>query len=111
LGEDFRVRVAVDSKADQPLATVVSMVDPPRSTVYALVAGFDADRAGSQGTAFVHWSEIEAARDMGLETLDFMGADVESNVRFKAEFGGTVVPYFQVSHVSRLYRIAGALLP
>lgn len=111
VGPAFRMRVAVHPQQDRPLAALVSAHDESRATIYALLAGFDPEFADTHAASYLHWTEMVACRDLGAKTFDYMGADVESNVRFKAQFGCEVVPYFQVSQVSRRYRIVNALLP
>ncbi len=109
LGEKLRMRMAVKGDDGRPLAALITKLDEPRSTVYALVAGFDAAYTDLHATSLLHWREMEDTRDLGIETFDFVGGDVESNVQFKAGFAGDPTPYLQVSYATPKYRVLNAL--
>lgn len=93
----------------RPVAVDVAVIDRTHSAAYALFAGFDPECNAPNATSLLQWYQIEALRDQGLKTLDLVGADVKSNAPFKAEFGGRLVPYYQVSYVGPLRRIANRL--
>lgn len=107
---DLLIKTAFLPGEHIPLATVISLADRKRDTAYMLMAGFDPSYADLQASPLALWESIEHWRDQGLRIADLVGADVESNVPFKMEFGGALVPYFQVSYVRTAQRVASALL-
>lgn len=108
-------RVVKLERTGQPAACVVVARDPVRGVAHALYAGFDHSQRQARAPFCVHWHEMEECRELGFGTYDFVGADVKSNVEFKAEFGGRLVPYYEVTYARLLYRIAspvcGGLTP
>ncbi len=110
VGSALRLKVATLGEGGEPAAALVTVLDEPRSTVYALLAGFDPEYAQYHAAALTHWREMQVMRERGFSTYDFMGADVPSNVRFKASFGGEVTPYFQVSCACPGYRVVNWIL-
>jgi len=107
---DLVIKTAFMPGDHTALATNISLADRRRGTAYLLMAGFDPSYADLQASSLVLWEALEHWRDQGLRVFDLVGADVESNVRFKMEFGGALVPYFQVSYVRTAQRVASALL-
>ncbi len=107
---DLLIKTAFLPGGEAPLATDISLADRLRGTAYLLMAGFDPSFSHLQAPSLVMWEAIEHWRDQGLAIVDLVGADVESNVRFKMEFGGELVPYFQVSYVRTAQRVASAIL-
>ncbi len=110
LGDAVLVRTAVIESDDRPVAGILSLADDARGAAYALLAGFDPEYADLRASAFLQWVEIEYWKARGMKVLDLVGADVRSNSAFKAEFGGRLTPYFQVSYVRTAHRILNALL-
>ena len=107
MGETVHVRLAKQRNTDEYLAVLVTVADPARSVSHALLAGFDPAHRRLRAPAWLHWTEIEMCNERGLKTYDMVGADVQSNVDFKSEFEGRLVPYYQVSYASFAYRLAG----
>lgn len=110
MGERVVVRLAKLASTDEYLAVLVTARDAVRGIAYALFAGFDPAQKKARATSWLHWTETELCRQHGLKTFDLVGADVQSNVEFKSEFEGRLVPYYQVSRVSLPYRLAGLVL-
>ena len=48
-------------------------------------------------------------RELGMEILDQTGADIKEVAAFKAELGGRLVPYFQVSKAGWRYQLVNRL--
>lgn len=108
-GDRIVIGVACDGGSGRPLAGCLTSVDRTRGMAYALLAGFDPEYSHLRATSLLRWFEIEDLREMGIKTLDLVGADVESNARFKAEFEGRLVPYYQVTSATFPYRIVSRL--
>ena len=102
-------RVVKLERTGQPVACVVVVRDPVRGMAHALYAGFDPSQRQARAPFCVHCGEMEACRELGFRTYDFVGADVKSNVEFKAEFGGRLAPYYEVTYARLRYRVVSPL--
>jgi lipid II:glycine glycyltransferase (peptidoglycan interpeptide bridge formation enzyme) len=75
-------------------------------TTSALILGINSELRTSGAASLLHWSMMQSAAQKS-KVYDFCGSVVEGIERFVRSFGGTRVPYHQIS---RFPRLAGAYL-
>ena len=109
LQNDITLLFAVDGKTKKPIAVSVILKGFSRSIAYSLMAGFDSDYKRTDASSFVKWGEIEYLKTEGFKKLDLVGAEERSVAAFKADFSGTLIPYYQVFNSSTRYRILNRL--
>jgi hypothetical protein len=91
------------------IAFNIWIVDFKRRVANAVFSGFDYAYQDTEATSLRKWKCIEYFKSNGFAILDLVGAENKSIAHFKAEFGGDLVPYYQVSKASMRYRILNQL--
>ena len=94
----------------QPVAMTVVLHDKVREEAYVLLAGFDAEYAKTQASSLLYWRQLMALGERGIKMIDLVGAGIESNAAFKADFEGLLVPYYRVAYACLRYRAANWLM-
>ncbi|OGQ85692.1 MAG: hypothetical protein A2512_10830 [Deltaproteobacteria bacterium RIFOXYD12_FULL_56_24] len=108
LGEDLLLLLA-RSHDGRLIASDIILLDRPRKIAYVLLAGCDT-AAKCPGAAFLlQWQSFIHCRELGIEIIDQVGAENKEIATFKAELGGRLVPYFQVSKAGLRYRLVNRL--
>ncbi|MBI5682003.1 MAG: GNAT family N-acetyltransferase [Deltaproteobacteria bacterium] len=103
--ENITLLFAMVGNSGKAVAVHITLKDAKRKAGYYLLGGFDPEYISTNAPSLLQWREIEYLREKGFKVLDLVGAEDKSIATFKSEFGGELVPYFQVSHVSHRYRI------
>ncbi len=106
---DHIVQFTARTPDGKPAAIFVCLPDWKRKIVHALFSGNDRDYNDLNASSFVIWKSIEYFKEQGLDSMDLVGAENKTIARFKAAFGGQLVPYFQLSKGSMPYRILNRL--
>lgn len=91
------------------VACSILIVDFKRRVANSILSGFDYAYQDTEATSLIKWKCIEYFKSNGFVILDLVGAENKSIANFKAEFGGDLVPYYQISKVSMRYRILNQL--
>ncbi|HCC54232.1 MAG TPA: hypothetical protein DEQ20_04810 [Desulfobulbaceae bacterium] len=104
LGDDL-VLLLARSHDGRIIATEIILLDRPHKIAYRFLAGFDATNGIRGVAAFLQWQGLIYCRDIGLEILDQVGADIKEVAAFKAELGGRLVPYYQISKAGLGYKL------
>lgn len=93
----------------EAIASYIWLTDNHRKMVHALFAGFDYEYHDTNAPSLIVWQAIEYFKETGYQVMDMVGAENRTISRFKAEFDGTLVPYYQVSATSLRYRLLNLL--
>jgi hypothetical protein len=88
-----------------PAAASISLTDEQSGNAYTLLSGFDPAFRDTNAATLLKWELIELLKSRGFRMLDFVGAENKTIALYKSEFGGQLVPYYQVWHSSPSYRI------
>lgn len=107
-GEDMLLLLARSSDG-QLIASGTILLDRPRKIAYRFLAGFDARYRIRGVPAYLQWQGLIQCRNLGLKILDQVGADIKDVSAFKAELGGQLMPYYQVSKAGMHYKLLNRL--
>lgn len=108
LGDDL-VLLLAKSPDGRIIATEIILLDRPRKIAYIFLAGLDASNGIRGVAAFLQWQGLMHCRELGMDILDQTGADIKEVAAFKAELGGRLVPYYQVSKAGMCYKFVNRL--
>ncbi len=94
---------AAYDKNDALLATSFCLFD--HHTCYYLFGGFDNDTKHHGAGVLCLWSSILQAKKIGLKIFDFEGSMLKDVEKYFREFGGTLMPYYEVKYKDKLLKL------
>jgi lipid II:glycine glycyltransferase (peptidoglycan interpeptide bridge formation enzyme) len=69
-----------------------------KTTAYYLFGGYDSESRHHGAGVACMWNSILHAKSLGLKTFDFEGSMIPEVERYFREFGGKLIPYYEISH-------------
>jgi hypothetical protein len=94
---------AAYDEANKLIAATFCLYD--QHTCYYLFGGFDTDNKHHGAGVKCMWESILYAKNLNLDIFDFEGSMLKEVEKYFREFGGTLVPYYQVKHSSKLLKL------
>jgi lipid II:glycine glycyltransferase (peptidoglycan interpeptide bridge formation enzyme) len=79
----------------KPIAATFCVYD--RFAAYYLFGGYDQESRHHGAGVSCMWKSILHARQLGLRTFDFEGSMIPEVERYFREFGGKLIPYYEIS--------------
>ena len=80
---------------DKPIACNLCLYDVEK--MYYVLGGYDEKNSHEGAGAFAMWKSILKAKEMNLNTFDFVGSMQENIERFFRGFGGDILPYYTIN--------------
>lgn len=75
------------------------------NTAYYLLGGYDDEERHHGAGVSCMWQSIKHAQSLGLKTFDFEGSMIPEVERYYREFGGDLVPYYEVLKSNFLFSL------
>jgi hypothetical protein len=76
-----------------------------KTTAYYLAGGINHENSHHGAHVSCMWQSIIYAKSLRISTFDFEGSMIKNIEKYFREFGGELIPYFEIKNVSKLLKL------